>query len=275
MNVGFFRCKGGAFTIVELLVATAVSLLLIGILLSVTSNVMSSYKRAEGEFIRQGDVAFALDQIVQDLEGIVTPNVIGAEGLRSTPEEVGPEEAASHWLTFLSTATDSDNSSPVTFSGATRAISYRLAYQNPIDGGSSDASYAIYRSIATAQHTFDNAIDKADLQAEYWTSLAAVPAPSPLPPTDLDNFLAGNVVRFDVRFLRGDTNEWTSSDENIRLGRDGATVNGVLVEGGFKRAEVAITVLTPAGMERLRSGLSLGEAITKFGHTSVRQTAFF
>jgi len=277
------------FTLLEVLVASTVSLILIGLILSVTFGVLESYQDTSNGTVQEGDAALALDQMIQDLEGLVVPNLLGSEALRATPEKIGPHEADAQWLTLLSTSTDEDQSEPVTFTGASRSISYRIAYQNPIDGSDENATYGLYRSIASAEHTFDNAIGSSNLQNEYWDNLAATPNPTPRSPTDLDNFLASNVVRFQLRFqyldTKGNDNPsddelvWTSPEETLRFARSGLTI----IDGGaslsiptYERVEVLLTVLTPEGMERLRSGVvGLEEAIQRYGQTSVRQAALF
>lgn len=269
------RC---AFTLVELLVASVISMILVGLLLIATQSVSTNYTRTQAEITRRGDAAFALDQIVQDIEGYVIPNFAQGEGLRATPETVGAATNAL-WLTLLSTATDTDTSDPSgtnNFTGATRALSYRLAYQNSIDGTSSEPAYAIYRSIASAKHTFANiTATTTNLQTQYWSAIPGSPTPTPAAATAIGSFLAENVVALSVRFLKED-GSWTSPGDTVRIGRDGVTVNGAPVAGRLKRAEVSITVLSPEGAQRVRDGvLPLPDAILKYGQTSVRQTAFF
>jgi prepilin-type N-terminal cleavage/methylation domain-containing protein len=261
------------FTLLEVLVATAVSVLLLTLLLSATQGISSNYSRTMGSVIREGNSAFALDQIVQDLEGLVVPNFPKAEALRLVPETVeGTQNAA--WLTLLSTCTDDDTSdtsgleSAKNFNGATRAISYRLAFQNPIsESSANDKSYAIYRAVVSSLETFREIITSDDAQSDYWQGAG-------INPTDPSNLLAEHVVGFSIRFLKAD-GTWTAPDKEIRIGRDGATEGGLVVPGGFKRAELSIIVLSPEGAKRMADGMDLGTAITRYGYSSIRQTANF
>lgn len=270
----------------ELLVASVVTILVVGLLLAVTHGISTNYNRTQDSIARRGDTAVALDQIIQDLESYVVPNFPNGEAIQVTPETVG-DASNTVWLTLLSTAVDKDNSDPnpnpssstnMDFTGATRAISYRLARQNTIDASSTDTKqpYAIYRSISSAKHVFANVVTTTtNMQSQYWTNIAPSPSPAPTSPTDIGNFLAENIVSFTVRFQKRDRT-WTLPSDNVRIARNGSTANGITVEGGFIRAQVSITVLSNEGARRVKNGvLSLANAITRYGQISVRETVFF
>jgi len=256
-----------AFTLIEVLVAATVSILLISLLLSAVQGISNNYLRTQGSITRQGNSAFALDQLVQDLESLVVPHFAGAEALRLTPETAAAATNAA-WLTLLATTTDDDTAASPNnmFNGATRAVSYRLSHQNSIEGSATNPSYALYRMVASSLDTFTNAISQADAQAGFWASLQ---------PTKIDCLLSENVVAFSIRFLKAD-GTWTPPGSKIRIGRDGTTVDGIPVDGGFKRAEITITVLSPEGARRVADGIMpLSQAISRYGRTSVRQTSHF
>jgi hypothetical protein len=262
-----------AFTLIELLAAAFLSILLVTLLLSVTQRISAQSLFVHGKVTRQSNGAFALDQIVQDLESMVVPHFPRAEALRITPERVGPSEVASSWMTLLTAATDEDSSvpenpaAPGNFPGATRAVSFRIAHKNPVDGGDLNPTYCLYRAVASARDTFDQAMIKSDAQQEFWP-LATVH------PTDPENILAENVVGVSLRFLKPD-GAWTSPGSALRIGRDGTTENGREVPGGVLRAEVCVTTLSAEGTTRLAQGFPLADVIREFGQTSVRQTASF
>lgn len=255
-----------AFTLLEVLVATTISMILVVLLLTAAQGVISNYTRTQSNLARQGDAAFALDQAVQDIEGLVIPNLVAAEALALTPETVEASTNAA-WLTLLSSVTDRDTSTNPAFNGATRAVSLRIAHQDPLGG--SQKIYAIYRAVISAKETFDHVVAQTNARSGYWGS-------APESPVAGENFLAGNVTGFSVRFLRADTGKWTLPSDTVRIGRDGTSVNGDPVSGGFTRAEVSITVISPQGAQRVRDGvLALPDAVRQYGQTAVRQTAYF
>lgn len=272
--------KRRAFTLIELLVAGALTLLLGVMLLSVAQGVISGYSRTQGSIVRQGDLSFVLDQIVLDLEGIVVPNAPGAEGLRITFTNLPGTTNQVPWLTLLSTAVDADNSQPVAVGGATRAISYRLAKQRAIEGDTNfPESYGIFRSIASSAHTFRHALSQTNLQSGYWNNPPPQPAPTPRPPLAPGNLLSENVVNFSVLFQYRDNSgntRWTLPTDTISIRRDGTFINNNPVPGGFLRAQVSVTALSPEGFKRLQDGVvTFEQAVELFSATTVRQTSFF
>ncbi len=279
------RPKVAAFTILELLVAAGISMMLVVVLLSTMQGMTSHYTRTQGAITRNGDASIALDQIVQDIEGMVIPNFARGEGLRLASDPDLPGNPTAMWLTLLTTTTDKDNSfsgaNAPDFTGSKRAVSYRLAFQNPLNPEkTTDQSYALYRSIASARHTFENVTGGVtNLQTQYWNSPPSTPAPAPFPPTDERAFFTENIVGLSVRFEYLNSNGeavWTSPGDDIRIGRDGSTINGSLIPSRFRRAEVTVTTLSPEGAQRLRDGVfSLDEAIRRYGKVSIRETARF
>lgn len=59
------------FTVLELLVATAITAVLAALLISITAGVMSVWNRSRGALVSDNGAKIALDQIANDLEGLV------------------------------------------------------------------------------------------------------------------------------------------------------------------------------------------------------------
>lgn len=59
------------FTIVELLVATAITLALGGMLVSITSSVLEGWRRSSGRLAAESQARLVLDQLARDLQGLV------------------------------------------------------------------------------------------------------------------------------------------------------------------------------------------------------------
>lgn len=273
------RVRRNGFTLLEILTATAISLIIITALLGITQMILANFQKIRGNTVMEGDAVVALDMLINDLEALVVTSAPNSQSLQVTPETSGG--ATGVWLTFLTAAIDKE---PDDYQGAVRAVSYRLAFQDAIVQGGPDNRYALYRAVADARDTFDNAIGVADLQGDYWTS--ATPSP-----TAIENYLVGDIVRFEVRFAYEElqnpadppdpnTNpvvvKWTNDTQSVEIGAEGAKINGTLVPGGFLTCEVNLTSLDPQGSKILRTNaITLDQAIQRFGKSYVRNTAIF
>ncbi|MEI6035469.1 MAG: prepilin-type N-terminal cleavage/methylation domain-containing protein [Verrucomicrobiae bacterium] len=226
------------FTILELLVAMTISMMIVGMLLTVAGEMLGDYDMIQGRTRMEGDADFALDLIASDLAALSIPN--RGEGLRGTNATVN-EATNAQWLTLLAGTFDKDTNYP----RAMRAVSYKMACQNPVDGSASSAIYGLYRTLAEPGDTFSNAVGKTNLVAGYWDATNS---------TEPKNFLVGNVVAFNTRFLCSGTTNWTDPMSTVTIDRDFAKTNGIEVPGGFSRAEVTVTVLTPKGAKLLSDG---------------------
>ena len=259
-----------------MLVAVAVTAVLVVLLSAVIQNVLGIYSRLAGDPAISSQTRLAVRQLVGDLEALAPQTGTDGELLRMTPEPAGIAKLQADsvvWLTFLTSATDRDDSMPVPVEGLLRSVSYRVAHKNPIDGTVIDPGYILFRSIGSSSHTFANGIGKENLQTEYWDSLPAFPSPTPLPPTDVRNHLAVDIVGFQVRFEYANSpGVWTKPGDTVRITASTSEVNGTPVPGGFQCAEVTITVLSKKGSMLLDQGiLTLNETIRQHGRTEISQ----
>jgi len=256
------------FTLIEMLVATAISLLLLTVILSLAQSGMSTNERLMGSAIRDGDALFVLNSIARDLEALMIPRKMNTEVLVANSETISG--APSTRLALLSAATDRD---PDSHTGGERAVAYRMANQNPITGGSVSPVFALYRAILSVKETFDGPLVDGTSVFDFWD------AQSPLV-TDPQNFLVGNVVAFELSFLRADNGQWVKIDTNHGIRITGAGVflvtnpGNVATEvlGGVVAAQISLSFVKPAGAKLLTNGtITLAQANERFGRTVVRQ----
>lgn len=253
-----------AFTLVELLVASAITAVLATLLLGITQNILDSYRRTVAGATVERDGRFALDRMNDDLAALVMPRPRGAESLHAAVESVNG--ATSVWLAFLSNATDAD---PDGFASSPRALSYRVAYQDPVSDGGARPAFALYRSVGAAAETLDDALASADLRTDFWQSR---------PTADLEDFLVGDIVDFRIRYCDPDTGDWIAlrnPGDSLRVGRDGYTATGGASRSQPPTAlELSVTTISREGAIRLREGaITLEEAMLRFGRTFTRQMA--
>ncbi len=275
---GRHKRGSGGFTLVELLTATGVSILIIALLLTVTQTFLSNYRTIRGGTLAEGDAGVALDMIIRDLEAISITSVPDSQSLQVDPDPGDADSGTAadedrQWLTLISTAVDTE---PDGYQGTMRAISYRLAYKDPLGVTDGEPEYALYRAVADAEDTFNNAVGVEDLIDDYWTA-----GGTDTPNTTAEaNYLVGNVVKFEVRFLyvdpADDTEKWTTSDQLVKLGAKGAFVGDTPIPTGFLATEVTLTALDTEGAKLLQTGgLSMDDAIQRFGRSYVRKAALF
>jgi len=254
-----------AFTLVELLLAAAIAIILVTLLVVVAQYVLQSYQRTTQDTAAERDANFALDVIIPDLEALVIPPNRSGEALRSTTETV--EDRQMNWLTFLTSTTDRDPDKHV---GLPRAVSYRTAYQDPISSGGPNRTFALYRAVADAKETFNNALAVNNLQADYWASR---------PTTALGDYLVGNVFEFKISFLPIGGAGWqtlTTSSHILSITSAGASTQSgsglPAFPKGVSAMDVMITVLTPQGADMLKRNVITPErARTEFSRTFTRR----
>ncbi len=268
------RSEHGGFSLVELLVTMTLSVTLLGILAYALDGISRGYVRSQDAILSDRESGLALDLLMTDLECMVIPRSFEGEtveALRASPFQTG--QVQSTWLTFLSRTDDKE---PNVAEGVVRAVSYRIALQDPIDGatGSGQPSYSLYRTVLPAQETFDHALSATDSRTEIWENKGLVPdITSPI------DYLVGNVVDFRVRFITNGFSEGLPSNpgDTVTFRSDqtfaGPEGSEVAVNESIVAVEVAITVLSQAGAEALHAGMSLSEAIERFGNRYTRQTS--
>lgn len=228
------KTNEAAFTLLELLVAVAITLILAGIMLVVVSNVLSLWRRTQHQFAASAQAKLVLDMLERDLHSaifrrdgsmwmavtvsnssapltihgwLVTAKMKPAapESLRlvpdpgdgSTPVLTNARFGVSGaWLRFVTTNVESDGSLPVT-------VSYQIA-RRPVSGAVSSANpadvrYSLFRSAVSTAATFSTGYE---VEAAGYGSTSITPAASRSPKTvtnpNSTDALATNVVDFGI-----------------------------------------------------------------------------
>ena len=268
-----YQQRQAAFSLLELMTAMTISMILLGILSYALSSTMRSYTNTRDKVISDREAEIALDYLIRDLESMIAPSRLSALGksvevLKVSPD---PDLAATnaHWLTLLSMTNDLEADVP---KGMDRAISYRIGYQDPIDGasGSGVPEYALYRKVLTAGDTFQKILGSADPRSEVWENEEIVPEITPV-----EDYLSANVVDLRVRFLANGARLPENDTQQLTIRSDGVFGNGTRMATTITGAEVALTILSKEGVGRLRDGVSLTELISRHGRVYTRQTSVF
>lgn len=220
--MGTTTAKRG-FTLIEVMVATVVMVILVGLVIQITSQVLNVWNRSSGRLSANAEARIAMELLTQDIETAVLRNN-GQQWFRveapKDPKVTSEKEVVSNQtvsLKLFSPALDRDASKP----GDICAIGYRLALQKSYTGATREV-YALYRNIVDPDVTFNDVMDvgadseQASLESgTYWNDDAI---------TDVANYLAGNIVEFKVLVYLDD-------------GSDGEPVNAELTTGELKKTD--------------------------------------
>ncbi len=229
------------FTIIELLVAVSITVVMVGLMLTVVTNVLNVWNRTTGDLSAENQARQVLDLITRDLQALV----LRADGniwLAATVQEAGgatgwtgedvwgteskPAGASSinltsalgrgasdhfeearfgqggMWLRFFTNSRENANDP----SAAPRAVAYQLVRRAV--GTSTTFSYQLYRSVVSQQRTFDAGYNlfmaEAAGGASYNSAYGNEGYAGNIRRPPANFLLANNIIDFGVRFSLSD-----------------------------------------------------------------------
>lgn len=283
--------RSGGFTLIELMVAMGITAIIITVLVSITGIATDTWNRSRAEIRASRQAKAMLETMARDFESLVARRGNNFEWLHAELESGGnlPSVAKSGGsneaigLTFLTAATDRylgqvgkdfpDNAGDVS------CVSYRLRYQDPIEGGSDErtSTFVLYRLLVNPDDTFKDLLGQPDLDAAFQGYEGDIDRQA--------NFICENVHQFSLAFhvevsrpAAGDSGRTTTETARVVLGSDAGngnfrlTGNGIettlnaggitpeeIKAGRLKAVEVSITVLSDAGVARMNAADGLNE----------------
>lgn len=277
--------KRAGFTVIELLVAITITVVLAGLLISVTSGALDVWQRTQTRLTMNAQVKVAMDLIARDLQAIVRPATsdiafavdvvpngeLGAHNWRLGDPLIKPDDMVSLqalanaptkaeqritdakfgrsgvWLRMITTNVESGSSLPT-------ALAYQIN-RRPISGSvnesqSAPVRYTLYRTKIGSDVTFNQGYD---LLQPFYASLSLNPRGALVAPST-DEALCDNVVDFGVwcyvRQSDGSLGDpvYPAGNKAVRYHASGAS--GV-VNPIPDVVDVMLRVLTDNGAERL------------------------
>jgi prepilin-type N-terminal cleavage/methylation domain-containing protein len=286
------------FTIIELLVAVAVTALMVSLMLTIVVNVLGGWNRSSGTLSSGNQARTVMDLITSDLQSAILRRD-GNVWLVATVQATAPSEWTGStkptsvatsatdingslyipavasplpsiedfrfgqggvWLRMFSTVPDT-NATTSTIS-APRAVSYKIVRKSVTSSGT-ETRYMLYRSELAPDTTFTTGYDL--FGSSYYAGTIKSPNP-----TDL---VANNVVDFGVRFLKlNSTNQLVSifpntsaavcfaaTSDNAKVGQG---VDSTPTRDFPTVADIFVRVLTDEGATKIanfEAGVSTGE----------------
>lgn len=242
------------FTLVEVLVSSALVAVVMTMLFSVLVGVMNAWEGGTSRLQTNGDARMALDMISRDLQSLVARQTwTNQQWMVSYARETDNTDApglTNSWLTFFAPSIDRDPGQQ----GDIVAVSYITGFQDPIGAGNNNyfQVFGLYKTMATTQDTFTDALGQTDIVNGFWN--ARIPGGVP-PKAD---YLIGNVIKFDVAWwIRYDDSgterlQRFASDAIVTLSNE-LRVNNVVLNGAIESAEISLTILDQEGMDQAQA----------------------
>jgi prepilin-type N-terminal cleavage/methylation domain-containing protein len=278
--------RRSAFTLIEIMVATAVMVILVGLVIQITNEVLKVWNRSSGKLSANSEARLAMEFLTQDLETAVFRDN-GMQWLRVE----GPVDAGDSYvdqtvaLKLFAPAldrpkyeTDSNgnrildgNGDPVPIPGDICGIAYRLAFKEAYTNG--PKIYALYRNIVDSKTTFNDLMGSGNqevLTSGEWSESTV---------TDDSNYLVTNIVDFKVIVyhldnstvpasvkpfnaeISGDAWKIISAKDYIYGGNDPALISDAQVKPLY--ADIMLTMITNEGLEILQN-MEAGRAGTGY-----------
>ena len=280
------------FTLVELLVSMAITIVLLGVLVYLTALSMDTYRDSRNEVRASRQAKDALETISKDLESMISRRdgnayewlYAGVDSKSGVADSTGPTGSNGQitnraQLIFFTGATDRYNGQigvdAEDGGGDVSAVSYRLTFHDQISSSTAEehAVFSLYRhlvnpgprpSAPAENNTFKDLLAKTDLKSAY----------SVFANQDVtaENFLVENIYEFTITFLVEYTpaNSTVTNIERVTLRQNGTgnytefRLKGNKIEatggsnataianGRIVGAEVSITVLSDRGLVRAK-----------------------
>ena len=214
-----------AFTLIEIMVATVIMVVLTGLVIQITSEVLKVWNRSSGKLAANAEARIAMDLLTQDLEAAVFRNN-GLQWLRAEKDStsLGTNTVS---LRLFAPALDRPEGP-----GDICAIAYQLENRDPVSGSDSqgdpdDRLWILYRLVVNPQDTFTGLMGKSNqgsLPSKDASNWSGVGVSESIVGINGSNFRVQNVVNFEVDFYVKDDGD--SSTETLVTDAGGTIYGG-------------------------------------------------
>jgi prepilin-type N-terminal cleavage/methylation domain-containing protein len=277
-NSRIFSNRRG-FTLMELMVAMAITTIIVTVLVSITSIALDTWNRSRAELRASRQAKVMIDVMARDFEALVIRRGNPNEWLSAVTETSLPggsdlKSTNASKLIFFTAATDRYNGDVGVASkdlgGDVSCVAYQLDYKDPTSDNPSNSiqTFVLSRLLVDPKPTFDELLGVATKA----NSLASVFS-GKFPPSDIsdpNNFIGENLFQFTITFhvqVTDITQVVPLVNIPITLGQNTRSFrllgNGIesdytgpsaaLLPGGRLTAlEISATVVSDFGIDQLR-----------------------
>ncbi|MDP3850257.1 MAG: prepilin-type N-terminal cleavage/methylation domain-containing protein [Luteolibacter sp.] len=263
------------FTLLELMVAMAITSIIVTVLVSITSIAIDTWNRSRSELRAARQAKAFVDTMARDFESLVTRRGNDSEWLSAASEPPALSSNAAT-LVFFSAATDRYNGeigkTGVDLGGDVSCVGYKLERKDPIEGGATGEfqTFVLNRYLVDPKPTFEKLLGKTEIGNLFTTTYGTQLS-------EEENFICENVFQFTVTFYVevAPATGSTSSQPDIKqisIGTAGGdkktkfSIKGTgiatlpadpaLTAGRITSVGISLTVLSDAGIDLLRKSSS-------------------
>jgi prepilin-type N-terminal cleavage/methylation domain-containing protein len=260
------------FTLMELMVAMAITTIIVTVLVSITSIALDTWNRSRAELRASRQAKSMLEVIARDFEALVTRRGNANEWLsavvptapRITTKSGSFESSNAAELIFFTAATDrydGEIGKATDLGGDVSCVAYKLEGRDPIGaaGGNDFETFVLSRLLVNPDKTFTDLLGKPDLKAAFATFAPKLSEP--------ENFVCENIYQFTVTFHVQALNAATPpvmKNTPVTLGSQTTTFrilgtgivtipeNTSISSGRITAVEISATVISDFGVDQLK-----------------------
>ncbi len=260
------------FTLIELMVAMAITTVIVTVLVSITGVALDTWQRGRAEIRASRQAKSMLDTMAKDFESLVSRRGNNFEWLYSKVESELPGPSANTSpnaaeLIFFTAATDRYLGAIGTEDdkgGDVSCVGYQLQYQDPVKGTEEEKSstFVLYRLLVNPDDTFKDLLGKDDLSGAFQSYDGKV--------KEVENFVCENVYQFTLTYQvevtqttgSGATAKTTTIPVRVTLGENGAGKEFTLRGNGMEMPDISVGNIKPTvTSEELLAGRLTGVEI--------------
>ena len=282
------------FTLMELMVALAITTIIVTVLVSITSIALDTWNRSRSELRASRQAKGMIDTMARDFEAVVIRRGNTNEWLSAITETgtIGSrlESTNASKLIFFTAATDRYNGAigvaGTDAGGDVSCVSYGLTYKDPIGSSSLGfETFVLNRLLVNPDETFKNLLGKTDLTSELQNYAVKIDDPA--------NFVCENIYQFTITFhvqvskvTSGQNPVTTTINVPVKLGKSNTEqttnsfkVNGMGIESAYGGAavtndelkggritavEISATVISDFGIDQIKRRVFSGSQQSDF-----------
>jgi len=269
----------------ELMVAMAITTIIVTVLVSITSIALDTWNRSRSELRASRQAKSMIDTMARDFESLVVRRgntnewlsaVAGSGGVGDSVESTNASE-----FIFFTAVTDRYNGQVgdpnLDKGGDVSCVAYKLYYKNPIDSQSSNfETFVVNRKLVNPDDTFEKLLGETDtstdkgLDSVFSATTFAQDLENPT------NFVCENVFQFSVTFnvqvtrAGGAGGTTTVVNVPVTIGKNnsaqkfnitgsgidtdyagGQVTNEELESGRITSVDISVTVISDFGIDQL------------------------